>query len=216
MINILLAEDHNVVRNGLKMLLEADKDLNITGEAINGQQVLDLLEGSDQVDVVLSDINMPLVDGISLITELKNRGCKAKVIILTMHENEQYVHEAFREGAFGYLMKSAKEEELVYAIKHVYSGGYYLCSELAMIMLKKNMHSTLHLQPKEPLDIDFTEREIEVLQLIAEGLTNQQMSDKLFLSKRTIEGHRQSLIDKTEAPNTAGLISFALRNGVID
>lgn len=216
MINILLAEDHNVVRNGLKMLLEADKDINITGEAINGQQVLDLLEGNDQFDVVLSDINMPLMDGISLIKELKNREYKVKVIILTMHENEQYVYEAFREGAYGYLMKSAKEEELVYAIKHVYSGGYYLCSDLCMNMLKRNMHSTLPLQPTASLAIDFTEREIEILQLIAEGLTNQQMSDKLFLSKRTIEGHRQSLIDKTEAPNTAGLISFALRNGVIE
>lgn len=214
--NILLAEDHNVVRNGLKMLLEADQDIKITGEAINGQQVLDLLAGNDQFDLVLSDINMPLIDGLSLIKEIKNREYSAKVIILTMHEHEKYVHEAFREGAFGYLLKSVKQEELIYAMKHVYSGGYYLCSYLAMIMLKKQIYGSLSFKTKEPVAIDFTSREIEVLQLIAEGFTNQQMSDKLFLSKRTIEGHRQSLIDKTGAPNTAGLISFALRNSVIE
>ena len=216
MMNILLAEDHNIVRNGLKMLLEADKDINIAAEAINGQQVLDLWESNQQFDVILSDINMPLVDGISLITELKNRGCKAKVIILTMHETEQYVYEAFRAGAFGYVLKNVNEEELIYAIKHVYSGGYYLCSEIAMNILRKCMRADLPVKPKESLHIDFSSREIEVLQLMAEGLTNQQMSDKLFLSKRTIEGHRQSLIEKTGAPNTAGLISFALRNGVIE
>lgn len=214
--NILLAEDHNVVRNGLKMLLEADSDINITAEAINGEQVLDLLESSEQFDVILSDINMPLLDGISLINELKYRECKAKVIILTMHENEQYVHEAFQAGAFGYLLKSVKEEELIYAIKHVYAGGYYLCSDMSMRILKKSMHADLPGKPKESLPTDFSPREIEVLLLMAEGLTNQQMSDKLFLSKRTIEGHRQSLIEKTGVPNTAGLISFALRNGVIE
>lgn len=215
MMNILLAEDHNVVRNGLKMLLEADKDINITAEAINGQQVLDLLEGNDQFDLVLSDINMPLIDGISLISELKKRGCKAKVIILTMHESEHYVHSAFREGAYGYLLKSVKEEELVYAIKHVCSGGYYLCSDLAITMLKKNMNSALANQAIASLEVDFSAREIEVLQLITEGMTNQEISDKLFLSKRTIEGHRQSLIEKTGMSNTAGLVSFAFRNGVI-
>lgn len=216
MMNILLAEDHNVIRNGLKMLLEADKNINITAEAINGQQVLDLLESNEQIDVVLSDINMPLLDGISLINELKSRGHKAKVIILTMHENEQYIYEAFGAGAFGYLLKSVKEEELIYAIKHVYLGGYYLCSEMSMRMLKKSMRAELSGKPKESLHMDFSSREIEVLQLMAEGLTNQQMSDKLFLSKRTIEGHRQSLIEKTGVPNTAALISFALRNGVIE
>lgn len=213
--NILLAEDHNVVRNGLKMLLEADKDINVIAEAINGQQVLDYYDGGGEFDVVLSDINMPIVDGIALIKELKNRGCRAKVIILTMHENEQYVHEAFREGAFGYLLKSVKEEELVYAIKHVYSGGFYLCSDLAMNLLKKDRYNAPSAITGDSVAIDFTSREIEILQLIAEGMTNQQMSDKLFLSKRTIEGHRQSLIDKTGVSNTAGLISFSLRNGVI-
>lgn len=212
---IILAEDHNVVRHGLKMILETDPDLEIIAEAINGQQVLDFLESNEHFDIVLSDINMPLVDGISLISEIKNRGINAKVIILTMHENEQYVQQAFQVGAFGYLLKSVKEEELIYAIKHVHSGGYYLCSDLAMTMLRRNNHNFFSIKTQESLAVDFNSREIEVLQLIAEGFTNQQMSEKLFLSKRTIEGHRQSLIDKSGAANTAALVSFALRNGVI-
>lgn len=213
---IILAEDHNVVRHGLKMILETDADLEIVAEAINGQQVLDFFDSHEHFDIVLSDINMPLVDGISLISEIKNRGINAKVIILTMHENEQYVQQAFQVGAFGYLLKSVKEEELIYAIKHVHSGGYYLCSDLAMTMLRKNSHNFFSIKTQESLAVDFNSREIEVLQLIAEGFTNQQMSEKMFLSKRTIEGHRQSLIDKSGAANTAALVSFALRNGVIE
>lgn len=214
--NILLAEDHNVVRNGLKMLLEADQEIKITAEAENGQQVLDFLDGNDEIDVVLSDINMPVIDGISLIAELKKRGSKVKVIILSMHDREEYVQEAFEKGAFGYLLKSVSGEELIYAIKHVYGGGYYLCSDLVMPMLRKNINNKLNSNSGGAADIEFSPREMEVLQLIAEGLTNQQMSDKLFLSKRTIEGHRQSLIDKTGVPNTAGLIRFAMRNDLIE
>lgn len=212
---IILAEDHHIVRHGVKVLLETDQDLEIIAEAIDGQQVLDFFDSGCQFDIVLSDINMPLVDGISLISELKNRGSNAKVIILTMHENEQYVQHAFQVGASGYLFKSVKEEELIYAIKHVYSGGYYLCSDLAMNLLKKNSCNYFSIREHDGFNANFNSREIEVLELIADGFTNQQMSEKLFLSKRTIEGHRQSLIDKSGAANTASLVSFALRNAVI-
>ncbi len=213
--NILLAEDHNVLRTGLKLLLEVDEKIKVVAQANNGQQVLELLESNDQVDLILSDIDMPVMDGISLTAALKNSGCAAKVIILSMHESETYVHQAFQAGASGYLLKSVGSEELIYAVKHVYEGGDYLSSELTRAMLKKNMEGSSRISSVESIYNSFSARELEVLHLIAEGLTNQQMSDKLFLSKRTIEGHRQNLIDKTGARNTAGLITFALRNGVI-
>lgn len=215
MINILIAEDHNVVRNGLRVLLEADDNINIIAEAINGQEVLDLLENDERIDMVLSDINMPILDGISLAAELKSRASKAKVVILSMHESENYVFQAFEAGVAGYLLKSASTDELIYAIKHIHAGGHYLCSNLTMLMLKKNMEGYNYPKSVAMLENSFSSRELEVLQLIAEGLTNQQMSDKLFLSKRTIEGHRQSLIDKTAVRNTAGLICFAMRKGLI-
>jgi len=213
--NVILAEDHTIVRNALRMLLETDKNIKVSAEARNGQQVLDLLESDDQADVVLSDIDMPLMDGISLAKALKNSGSSTKVIILSMHEEETFVLEAFRAGVCGYLLKSVSAEELVFAINHIYSGGRYLCSDLVMAMLKRDLDNPCQLRSAGLTEIDFSPRELEVLQLIAEGLTNQQMSDKLFLSKRTIEGHRQSLIDKTGVRNTAGLISFAMRNGLI-
>jgi two-component system response regulator NreC len=212
--NILLAEDHKVVRNGLRMLLETDKTIKVAAEAVNGAQVLQILESNHQIDIVLSDVNMPLMDGIAMTVELKKRGSGVKVVILSMHENESYVHEAFRAGACGYLLKNIGEEELVFAIKHINSCGYYLCAELSIGLLKKNMDT---MQPihEHAVAADYTPREIEVLLLIADGLTNQEMSDKLFLSKRTIEGHRQSLIDKTGVRNTANLVSYAIRNGMI-
>lgn len=213
--NILLAEDHTVIRNGLRMLLETDKNIKVAAEAMNGQEVLDLLEHNNEIDVVLSDINMPVIDGIALTTALKLRGSRVKVVILSMHEKDKFIYEAFHAGAFGYLLKSVSTKELIYALNHIYSGGHYLCADLAMAMVNKNLESS-H-PPKSELSgsLEFSPREIEILKLIAEGLTNQEVSDKLFLSKRTIEGHRQSLIEKTGVRNTAGLISFAMRNGLI-
>jgi DNA-binding NarL/FixJ family response regulator len=215
MLNVILAEDHNIVRNGIRMLLQADKSINICGEAVNGREVLELIAENQEVDIVLADINMPELDGISLIGELKAIQANVRVVMLSMHDNEKYVAEAFVEGASGYLLKNVSADELLFALKYVHAGGRYLCAELAIVMLDKvikNGHSSLN--PARP-EIDFSMREIEVLHLIAEGLTNSEMSDKLFISKRTIEGHRQSLIDKTGSKNTAALIRFAVLNGLI-
>lgn len=213
--NIILAEDHAVLRNGLRMLLEADGQIKVIAQATDGKQVLELLEDIDQVDLVLTDINMPIMDGISLTEALNKEDRNVKVVILSMYESEAYVYKAFQAGASGYLLKTVTSEELIFALKHVHAGGEYLSSELTKLMLKRNMEEAVRLKPILPVENDFSPREIEVLQLIAEGWTNQQMSDKLFLSKRTIEGHRQNLIDRTGARNTAGLISFVLRNGII-
>ncbi len=213
--NILLAEDHIVVRKGLRMLLETDKNIKIVAEAVNGQQVLDLLEKDGQVDMILADINMPFMDGISLTKALQCRQPRVKVVMLSMHAEERYVFESFRARACGYLLKSARSEELLYAINHVYSGGHYLCSTLSMAMLRKNLEGSREPKSISLPDIELSSREVEILQLISEGCTNQQMSDKLFISKRTVEGHRQSLIDKSGARNTAGLIRFAMRKGLI-
>ncbi|HKG08700.1 MAG TPA: response regulator transcription factor [Pedobacter sp.] len=216
MVNVLLAEDHNIVRNGIRMLLEADAGINISGEAVNGREVLEIILGGHKVDVVLADINMPELDGISLIRELKIVRPEVKIVILSMHDNEKYVAQAFLEGASGYLLKNVSADELLFSIKHIHIGGRYLCSELAMTMLNKLLKNGHNAQSQERTNIDFSVREIEVLHLIAEGLTNNEMSDKLFISKRTIEGHRQSLIDKTGSRNTAALIRFAVLNGIVN
>ena len=216
MLNLILAEDHNIVRNGIRMLLEADKEIRIVGEAINGREVLDMIAAGIKADIVMADINMPELDGISLIRELKINSPETRIVMLSMLDNEKYVSQAFSEGASGYLLKNVSSDELVFSLKHVHGGGKYLCSELSIRLLDKLIQSSAApLSQKNDPQINFSMREIEILHLIAEGLTNNEMSDKLFISKRTIEGHRQSLIEKTGSKNTAALIRFAVLSGII-
>lgn len=215
MINLILAEDHNIVRNGISLLLGADKEIRIQGEAVNGIEVLRMLAEGIEVDMILADINMPEMDGIALIREIKIHNPEIKIVMLSMLDNEKYLSQAFSEGASGYLLKSVSADELLFAIKHVHSGGKYVCSELSVQLLDKLMHTVNPAFDKSHHDIDFSMREIEVLHLIAEGLTNNEMSDKLYVSKRTIEGHRQSLIEKTGSRNTAALIRFAVLSGIV-
>ncbi|HEY0175562.1 MAG TPA: response regulator transcription factor [Pedobacter sp.] len=215
MLNLILAEDHNIVRNGIRLLLEADKDIRIAGEATNGREVLDMIEGGVKADIVLADINMPELDGISLIKGLRVKSPETRIVMLSMLDNEKYVAQAFSEGASGYLLKNVSSDELVFSLKHVNIGGKYLCSELAIRLLDKLIHIPALPANQVNSHIDFSMREIEILHLIAEGLTNNEMSDKLFISKRTIEGHRQSLIEKTGSRNTAALIRFAVLSGIV-
>lgn len=212
--NILLVEDHNIVRNGIKMLLESEKGFIVVGEAKNGKKALDKINTGEKIDLVLTDINMPEMDGIALVKELRLTNPEIKVVILSMHDHEKYVTHAFMEGADGYILKNVSSEELLFGLKHVYAGGKYLCSELVMKMVE-NLIRHQQFEYLNEQKIDFSLREIEVLQLIAEGLTNSEMAEKLFISKRTIEGHRQSLLEKTNSKNTATLIRFAVLNGII-
>lgn len=214
MINIILAEDHNIVRNGIKLLLESDEEIRVLGEGINGIEVMKLL-ASEQVDIILADINMPEMDGMQLLKEVKAKYPKIKVMMLSMHDHEKYVMEAFKNGGDGYLLKNIGAEELIFAVKFVNQGRRYLCAELTMSLMDTMLQSKQYLMAMPENEIDFSLRELEILQLIAEGLTNLEMSEKLFLSKRTIEGHRQSLLDKTGSKNSAALIRYGVINGLI-
>lgn len=215
MLQVLLVEDHNIVRNGIKMLLETDKDINVVAEAENGVEALAFLATGKKVDIILADINMPELDGMMLLKELKRMNIASLMVMLSMHDNEKYVIQAFKAGAMGYLLKNVSAEELIFSLKHVNSGGKYLCSELSMRMLEKcSQNASLSIEYPE-VSHDFSDREIEILTLIAEGLTNIEISEKLFISKRTVEGHRQGLIEKTGSRNTAVLIHYAILNGLI-
>ena len=215
MINIILAEDHNIVRNGIRSLLEKEPTLTVAGEAANGREALDLIASGVPVDIVLADMNMPLMTGVELIRQLKVSYPAVRVVVLSMLDHEKYVYQAFVAGASGYLLKSVTSDEMIFAIKHVALGSKYLCSQLSFTLLDRLIYA-----PEISMDgqqgVAFSKREIEVLQLIAEGLTNTEIAEKLFTSKRTVEGHRQNLIDKTNARNTAVLIRYAILNGVIN
>ncbi len=216
MIRIILAEDHNIVRNGIRNLLEKEKDLKVVGEALNGQEVLDMLNNGIKADIVLADINMPLMSGIEMSDKVSSVSEGPKTVILSMLDHERYVLEAFQAGASGYLLKNISADELVFAVRHIYISGRYICSELALRFLDRLLKQPGIPEPRNDNDVKFTTREIEVLMLIADGYTNHEIADKLFTSKRTIEGNRQTLLEKSGTRNTAALIRYALQRGIIN
>lgn len=217
LIKVLLADDHNIVRNGIISLLEKDgTNIKIIAEAANGLEVLEHLKAGVNPDIIITDINMPEMKGIELISILKSNYPKIKILILTILDHESYVIDALDAGAHGYLLKTVNVAEIIFAINQIVSGYKYICTSLTIKLLaqlkgKFKIRST-HLKS----DIEISKREMEILSLIAEGYTNGEIADKLFTSKRTIEGNRQNLLNKTGKRNTAALISFVVRNGIID
>lgn len=216
MIRVILTDDHNVVRNGIKFILEKDKNLQIVAETTNGKQTIELLTKGLKADIILADVNMPEMNGMEMLTEVKSKFPKVKVIILSMLDHEKYIVQAFKNGASAYILKNITSDELVYCIKHVcLNTDRYICNELALRMLDKVINKPEVVVPHENVEIELSKREVEVLSLIAEGYTNLEIADKLFTSKRTVEGLRQNLIDKTGSRNTAALIRFAILSGII-
>lgn len=216
MIRIILAEDHNIVRDGIRNLLEKEKDLKVVGEALNGREVIDMLNNGTQADLILADINMPEMTGIEMAQHILGMGLKLKTVVLSMLDHERYVIQAFNAGISGYLLKNISADELVFALRHIHIDGRYICSELAMRLLDKLIHQPDHTHYQQETGIEFSTREIEILMLVADGLTNQEIADKLFTSKRTVEGHRQAMIEKTGTRNTAALIRYTILNGLIN
>jgi len=215
MINIMLAEDHKIVRDGLKFILEKEPDFNIVAEVNNGKEVIDAFDNGAQVDVILSDMNMPGMGGQEITQWINANHAHVRVIILTALDNEEYVINAFKAGACGYLLKNISADELHFAIKHVAAKNQYICSELTMRFVNRLVSMPDLSGTEMQAGLEFTNRELEILMLLSDGFTNQEIADKLFTSKRTVEGHRQNLIDKTGVRNTAALIRFAVLNGIV-
>src|SRR5690606_27083127 len=220
MIKIILAEDHLVVRNGIKLLLDTQENIQVIAEANNGQEAITYLEQNVIPDIIITDINMPGMDGIRLTEKLVEQYPTVKVIVLSMLNNTQNVSQAFEKGAKGYLVKNVSYDELLFSINYIANGGRYLCEELAMLLLERVMTQASGFANYEKdtaaNDVELSERELEVLQLISEGYTNVEIADKLFLSKRTIEGHRQNLIGQAGVKNSASLIKYAVIHGLVD
>lgn len=222
MIRLILADDHAILRDGLRSLLTAEPGLDVVGEAGNGNELLALLDATP-ADVVLMDVNMPALDGFATMPELRQRFPDVKVLVLSMLDNEHYVARMLAAGALGYVLKNAAFREIAYAIHTVATGQLFLCTDIGLAMLHKALGASGPPAQAGPGEdgaadaptADLTARELEVLKLIAEGLTNNEIADKLFTSKRTIETHRQNIIGKTRAKNTAALIKLAVGRGLI-
>lgn len=217
-IKIVLAEDHKIVRSGIKYLLENEEDMEIVGEASDGAELLKLFKnGSVNANEILliTDINMPGVNGLDLIPGLLESYPNLRTVVLSMHTNEKYVVKAFNSGAIGYMLKNVGSEELLFGIRHIMNNGQrYLCTELSMGLLDRQLGRSYVFTDDTP-QVDLSKRETEVLILISEGYTNQEIADKIFTSKRTVEGHRQNLINKTQSRNSAALIRYAVLRGIV-
>lgn len=217
MVKIVLAEDHLVVLNGVKLLLESQPDLEVIDQGTNGHEVLNIMSKGNIPDVLITDINMADMDGLELIAQVNTQYPSVKIIVLSMLNNLPHVLQSFKNGANGYLVKNVGYEEMLYAIRHVAKGGQFICEEISLLMLDNLQKSPTAILNKDQImeRMGLSEREMEVLELIGEGYTNMQIADKLFLSKRTVEGHRQNLLEKTEVKNTAALIKYAIRTGLM-
>lgn len=215
MIKVVLADDHKIIRDGLRAMLSHEENIDIVAEAANGLELLDMLSRMP-VDVAVVDINMPGMDGYEATKQIVQQYSSVKILVLSMLDHEGYINKMIEAGASGYLLKNTGKEEFIHAIRMVANGNQYISTEIAMSLLRKsNMSSPKPIVLTDKPNTDLSKREIEVLQLIAEGFTNAEIADKLFTSKRTVESHRQSLLDKTNSNNTATLIKYALSNGLI-
>lgn len=218
MIKLVLTDDHKLFREGVKALLTEDETIEIAGEAGSGNELLKLLS-TVPADMVLLDISMPDMDGLETIKLLRRQHPSVKVLVLSMLDNEWYVQQMLEVGAAGYLLKNISKEELRAAIGMVASGMQYISPNLTIDFLRKSNAPapafTLDQDNNKKPHKELSKREMEVLNLISEGFTNAEISEKLFTSKRTIETHRQNLLEKTQTKNTAALIKFAVLNGII-
>lgn len=209
-INVAIADDHQIVIDGLKALLDNEPDFAFKAHALNGRAALDLAENLN-IDVFLMDIDMPEMDGIEATKVLKREYPDIKVIILTMHDEKSLIRMLMDLGADGYLLKNSDQAELSLAIRNVHEGKKHFSSEVTMSLLQPDEPETQQENLK-----GLTEREIEILKHIAEGLSNKEIGDKLFISHRTVDTHRTNLMKKLEVHNIAGLIRFAIKNGLVE
>lgn len=212
-IKLVLADDHAVVRSGLRMLLQAQPDMEIVGEAESGKEALAQVR-SLQPDVILMDIQMPGMNGIEATRQIKEVGGNTAVLALTMHEDDQYFFEMLQAGASGYLPKRAAPDELVRAIRTVSRGEVFLYPSLATRLVQSYLGGEAGSET-EALVSDLTPREQEVLVLIAEGMTNPEIADKLVISVKTVDRHRENIMRKLNLHSRIELVKFALRHGLI-
>ena len=211
-IKVLLVDDHAILREGLKVLLALNEDIQVVGEAGDGEDGLARIQHLSP-DVVVMDIAMPGMDGLEATRRIVSAYPKTKILILSQHDNERYILPVLRAGAMGYILKRAVGEELVTAIRTVYRGESYLQPSVAKMVLQNYQQTN-----EEPAknDMGLTERERQVLKLVAEGRTSQEIADLLYLSKKTVMCHRANIYQKLGTHNRTELIKYAMHLGLVE
>ncbi len=213
-IKIAIADDYKIYRDGLKLCLSSDNNLQFLFEAENGEELMKLLE-SNQPDVILMDLKMPLLDGVESTKLIRKKYKEIKVLVVTMYDSDKFIIHLMESGANGYLLKNAEPKEIIKAIYTVHENGYYFNDLVNKALLKKLVVKN-NLIPSFNNDIELTRQEQQVLELICEEKTVAEIGTQLLLSVRSVEGIRQKLIEKIGVRNTAGLVMFAVKNGLTE
>ena len=208
-INIFIADDHDLVLDGIQALLSSVDHISIIGRASNGLEVLEQINKNPDVDLVILDINMPEMDGIEVTQEIKSNKIPVKVLILSMHNMSEFINKLMEVGADGYLLKNSGKAELVNAIEKVNSGGKYFCNEV----VKSNFNEKLYAMNSHQSAL--SPREKEVVQFIAKGFSSQQIAQVLGLSPHTVDSHRKKILSKLGVKNSVEIAKYALKKGIL-
>lgn len=213
-IRVLIADDHVVLRDGLRALLNMYEDMEVVGEAGDGLEALDRIQEL-QPDVVLMDIAMPRLGGLEAALEVRQRRLPTRVLVLTQYDNREYVFQMLKAGAAGYIVKKAAGTELVSAIRAVHAGESFLHPSAAKAVVERYLEAREEDEGQRRLD-ELSDREKEVLMLLAEGHSNREIAELLSLSVKTITSHRASIMEKLDIHNRTELVRFAIRSGLVD
>jgi two-component system response regulator NreC len=214
-IKLMIVDDHQIVIDGIKSSLEEYADILVIAEALNGKEALDKL-ARQQTDIVLMDVDMPVMNGFETTCEIVKQYPKVKIITLTMFNEKSLINKMLDAGVSGYLLKSVGKEELYKAIRQVADGNQYLGADIALSMAKPEYKDILSKQNKITPVTPLSTREIEILKCIAQGLSNTEVSKKLFISARTVDNHRTNIMKKLDVHNIAGIIRYAIQNNIIE
>jgi len=213
-IRVLIADDHPMFRHGMRALLDSVPDVEVVGEAGTGDDAIALAEASSP-DVILMDIKMPGINGLEATRRIVQASPGAGVLVLTMHENDEYVFQALRAGASGYMLKEAADTELITALHVVRSGQFYLSPTAQSVMVGDYLQRVRSGEEKDSYS-SLTEREREILKLVAEGYTNNQIAERLVISPKTVDTHRTHVMDKLNLHSRAELVKYAMRRGLLE
>jgi len=204
-IKVLIADDHQLFRDGIKYILSESERFTTIGEASNGKELLEKMERVSP-DIILLDINMPIMNGIDAAREILKSNPNQAILVLSMYDSEEYYNAFIDMGVRGFLLKDSSNHELLTAMEKIIKGDSYFSQELLMKIIKNK---------DEGKDLHLTPRELDVLHLICKGFSNFEISEKLFISQRTVERHRANLLEKTESSNSIKLVLYAIRNNIV-
>ncbi len=212
MINVILADDHQLILDGITKLLEGEAEINILATCKNGEEVLERIPGSD-VDVLLLDLDMPKMNGLQCAEAVQKQFPDVFIAILTMHQEKSLIQKFIEFGVKGYFLKTIPKDELIYAIKTIAKGGEHFPSDVTRALVQKETIEPMVNQ--SPLLAELTEREIEIIKSVAKGFSNKEIAEILFISPRTVDTHRTNIMRKLDMHNVVELVRFAFHNKLI-